>query len=423
MTRRRRRAAGALVGCALLTGCPAPVERAPEPSATSQPADALPGRPTGASIELPAYDGPPPDAPPSRGPLATVIAAVDLTPATPGVFARTAGVVAAPGGGAYVLLSPQNRALPQSLVTVDATGVRGSVPVPRMDAVWGLHVLGDGTVAVTGQLRVDGRPGYGFQVADPATGGVRTQVTVPAEDGTVSSDGASAVGGSTLYLFLTTGTGDGLRDRLLAVDVASGAVLADRDLAAVVAEASSQPVGSQLGALVPRPGGGVTLAFDAPPTEEATERIPTLLAFDAALEPVGKPVRATDLSEGAEIQAVSAAADGTVFLLVEVDEGTWVLAIPDGGGAGPLLGQFEERIYNYALVVEPAQRWAVLPDPDGVLSLDLTTGEMAGPLEFQCGPRLDVQRIEPGADGVGAVVVGECDEPREDTQMVWLLGP
>ncbi|HLM04740.1 MAG TPA: hypothetical protein VK402_06075 [Blastococcus sp.] len=426
MTGRRRLAAVALAACLLgaLTGCPTPVDRAPEPSATPTAGDALPARPTGASVDLPAYAGPPPGAPPSRGPLRTVVAAVNLTPATPGVFARTAAAVAAPGGRAYVVLTPSDRRLPQSLVTVDATGaITAVVPMPRVDDVWGMHVLGDGTVAVTGQLTSGGTTGYGVQVADPSSGAVRATVAVPAETGTVSALGTSALGGSTLYLFLSTGTADGGSERLLALDVPTGRVLADRDLAGDVGAASLQPAGRQLGGLVPRPGGGVTLVFDAAPTEEVTARIPTLLAFDARLDPAGEPVRATDLSEGAEIQAVAGTADGTVFLLVEVDEGTWVLAIPDGGGAGPLLGQFQERIYNYALVVEPAQEWALLPHPEGVLSRDLRTGDVSGPLRFRCGPRLDVQDLQPGADGFGAVAIGECDDPREDTQMLWLLGP
>ena len=427
MTGRRRLAAVALAACVLatVTGCPAAAER-PDTSDPTSSGEVLPARPTGASTDLPAYAGPPAGAPPSRGPLTTVVAAVDLTPATPRVFARTAGAVAAPGGGAYVVLTPADRDLPQTLVTVGATGgITGTAPMPRVDDVWGLHVLADGTVAVAGHVRAGDAPGYGFRVADPAGGEVRTTIAAPAEQGTASAIGASALlpGGSTLYLFVSTDTLAGTRERLLAVDVASGRVLAERNLGADVAAASSQPVGRQFGGLVPRPSGGVTLVFDASPTDDATARIPTLQAFDAALVPVGGPVRATELAEGAEIQAVAGAADGTVFLLVEVDEGTWVLAVPDGGGAGPLLGQLHERIYNYALVVEPAQVWALLPAPVGARSVDLTTGEETRPLAFGCQPRLDVQGLQPSADGLGALAFGECDTPREDTQMLWLLGP
>ena len=35
----------------------------------------------------------------------------------------------------------------------------------------------------------------------------------------------------------------------------------------------------------------------------------------------------------------------------------------------------------------------------------------------------DVRHVLPGGDGTGAVLMGECDSPREDTQMVWIVGP
>jgi hypothetical protein len=218
-------------------------------------------------------------------------------------------------------------------------------------------------------------------------------------------------------------TGAGPLERLAAVDLATDRVLVVRDVAGEVATASQLPINRQMGGLVARPGGGVTLAFDASPTAIAQNRIPTLLTYDARLEPVGGPVRATDLAEGGEIQALGGAPDGTVFLLVEVRDATWVLAIPDGGGAGPVLAQLEDRIYDYAFVVEPAQVWGLLPSAQGVRAVDLTTGAVDGPLEFGCGPNLDVQQVLPGGDGVGAVLMGECDSPREDTQMLWLVGP
>jgi hypothetical protein len=174
---------------------------------------------------------------------------------------------------------------------------------------------------------------------------------------------------------------------------------------------------------VPRPGGGVTLAFDASPTDDALARIPTLLSYDADLAPVGEPVRATDLAEGGEIQAVTGTPDGTVFLLVGVRDATWVLAVPDGGGAGPVLAQLADRLYDYALAVEPAQVWGLLPSAVGVTPVDLTTGEVLPPLAFDCGPNLDIHQVLPGADGTGAVLFGECDTPREDTQMLWIVGP
>jgi hypothetical protein len=95
--------------------------------------------------------------------------------------------------------------------------------------------------------------------------------------------------------------------------------------------------------------------------------------------------------------------------------------VPDGGGAGPLLAQLEDRIYSYALVVEPAQVWAVIPAPTGAAAVDLTTGELRGPVVLDCEPKLDVRDVLPAPGG--ALMIGECDTPREDTQMLWFLGP
>jgi hypothetical protein len=425
VTSRRWRAAAALGGCVVaLTACPAAPERVPEEPTTAPPstAQALPGLPTGASTGLPAYEGPPGDAPSTAGPLLGLRAAVDLTAATPRVFARAQAAVGAPDGGAHVVLTPADADLEQRLVTVGGPGagypITGSVPMPRVAAVWGMHLQDDGTVAVVGQLA---EGGYGAVVVDPVSGAGRSVLLLPAPDGRTSVDGRSAAQGTRLHLFVTLETGDGRVERLVAADLGTGRVLAVRDVAEEVAAASRLPVGSQFGGLVPRPGGGVTLAFDASPTDVAEERIPTLLSYDARLAPVGEPVRVTDLAEGAEIQAVTGTGDGTVFLLVEVRDATWVLAVPDGGGAGPVLAQLSDRIYDYALVVEPAQVWGLLPAAEGVRAVDLSTGEVAGPLPLDCGPNLDVTQVLPGAEG--AVLLGECDDPREDTQMVWFLGP
>jgi hypothetical protein len=416
----RRLAVAALAGCVLLavSGCPADGEPVPEPSASAGPP--RPALPTTASTDLPAYGGPPADAAASAGPLTRVSAAVDLTPATPGLFARVVSAVATPDGGAYALLSPADREVPQSLVTVREGVIAATVPLPRVEDVWGMHLLTDGSVLVAGRLD---EGGYGLRSVDPRTGAVRTTVVVPAADGDVSAVGRSALvaDSATVYLFVSVDDDDGTREVLAAVDVGSGRVVADRDLGEDVAAASRYPVGRQLAGLVARPDGGATLVFDASPTEVAEDRIPTVLTFDAGLQQVGEPVRVTDLAEGAETQSVAGAADGTVFLLVAVREGAWVLGVPDGGGAGPLLAQLADRVYGYALAVEPAQVWAVLPAPTGALAVDLTTGETRGPLPVGCAPRLDVRNLYPAPGG--ALMIGECDTPREDTQLLWFLSP
>jgi hypothetical protein len=414
----RRPAVVALAAAAVLTlaGCPVEGEQPPEPSAT---AELRPDLPTDATTDLPAYAGPPRDAPPSAGPVARVRAAVDLTPATPGSFARVVAAVGSPDGGAFALLSPADRELDQTLVSVRGDAIAGTVPLPRVEDVWGLHLTDDGRLLVTGHL---GREGYGVRTVDPASGAVQTTVVVPPGAGAAEAVGRSAwwPGTTTLHLVVSVTDDDGTREVLAAVDPASGQVLT-RDLGEDVAAASRYPMGRQLAGLVTRPDGGATVVFDASPSDVAEDRIPTVLTYDADLRPAAEPVRVTDLAEDAETQSVSGTADGTVFLLVTVRDGSWVLGVPAGGGAGPTLAQLEDRVYGYALVVEPAQVWAVQPSPVGVRAIDLTTGETRLPVGFECYQRLDVRDLYPAA--VGALAIGECDSPREDTQMLWFLTP
>lgn len=425
MPHRRRLAAGLAGVVVSLTGCPA----APEPSAQPSPTPE-------SAAPLPAYSGPPADAPPSAGPLTTVRAAVDLTPAIPGFFSRAEAAVAAPDGGAHVVVSPewwpgsgQPPGPAQQLVTVAGpTGgfaVTRSVPVPELADVSSLHLLADGTVAVTGRIGrpADPRGGFGFHVVDPVTGTARTTVAVGYGRNATSAFGRSALGpdGRTLYLFATIAEDGATRERLVAVDTGTGTVLAERDVAPDVSAVSVAPAATQTAGLVPRPDGGVVLVFDATPDATRRERIPTLLTFDAALEPVGEAVGVTTLFEGAETQAVTGAADGTVFLLVELADTSWILAVPDAGGAGPVLVELADHFYDYAIAVEPAQVWALLPAFEGARAVDLTTGEIRGPVDVGC-PRQDVRTIQPGGGGSTALLVGECDSPRTRTQMLWILG-
>ena len=406
----------------VLTGCPAATPSADTPATSSA---GLPGRPTGPLP--PVYEGPPADAPPSAGPLTSVRAAVDLTPAIPGYFSRAEAVVPAPDGGAYVVVSPEQPGPRQQLVTVaGAAGgyaITRSVPIPEIADVSTLHLLPDGTLAVTGRLQTAGVPGggYGFHVVDPVTGTART-TSFPYGKGAVSSFGRAALApdGRTLYLFLSVVTQPRTRERLVAVDPLTGDVLAEQDLDDDVAAVSRTPAESEVSGLVARPGGGVTLAFDATPEATRSERVPTLLTFDARLAPVGAPVGVTTLSEGGETQAIAGGADGTVFVVVEVTEGAWILAVPDAGGAGPVLVQLADHLYDYSLAVEPAQVWGLLPAYEGARAVDLTTGEIRQPVDVGC-PGQDVRGMVPAE--AGALLIGECNSPRTRTQVLWFLGP
>src|SRR4051794_16350249 len=397
-----RLAAIALAGVLLatLTGCPATPDRAaPEPTNDSAPTP-RPALDTDATTDLPAYAGPPAGAPASAGPLTTLRATVDLTPATPTVFS-------VPGAAA-------------------ATAVTGAVPLPPFESVAGLHVLPDGRAAVLGELPpADGGPGgYAVAVVDPATGAARTTVAVPFDPHDVDGIGRSALSadGRTLYLFVTSlGQQPAFPEELVGIDLGSGRVAARRVVTDDVAAVSVFPAGFEAAGLVSRPSGGVTLVLDASPVAERVERIPTLLSFDAALAPDGQPVRLTNLAEGAETQAVTAGADGTVFVVVKVRKDVWILAVPDGGGAGPVLAVLPDPAHDYALAVEPAQVWALLPALEGARAVNLRTGEVPAALDLGCAGGLHVRDVRAGA--TGAVLLGECGPPAQRTAMLWLAGP
>ena len=219
------------------------------PRRRSSSAGQPPGRPT--APLAPVYAGPPPDAPPSAGPLTSLRAAVDLTPAIPGYFSRAEAAVAAPDGGAYVVVSPEQPGPRQQLVTVaGAAGgfaITRSVPIPEIADVSALHLLPDGTLAVTGRLQPAGEPGggYGFHVVDPVTGAAGRRPSLREGRRRLVRRSALAPDGRTLYLFLSVVTQPATRERLVAVDPVTGAALAERDLADDVAAVSQASAGTR----------------------------------------------------------------------------------------------------------------------------------------------------------------------------------
>lgn len=442
--------AAALASCVLLAGCPAPGVGGGTNAAAggAGTGGALPGSgglpaagdPLGSTPapgpaprartfpRLPPYQGPPPNGPPSAGPLTTVRAAVDLA-AGEGTTVRAEEVLAAPGGGAYVSLAPGDGGTTRQLVTVARTGsglaVLRTVPTPGLGSVWGLYPSAGGQLVVTGRVADvgPGAGGYGFDVVDPVAGVVRSDVVVPYAAGTTYSFGRSTMSadGRTLYLFVSVDLGQDSAERLLAVDVATGKVRADRRLGPELSAVTLTPIGNMAAGLVARPHGGVTLVFDAMPAATPLQPVPTVLSLDAGLRPAGPPVPVIERADGAQTRAVAAAADGTVFLVVQVAQEAWILALADRGGAGPVLAQVAKSRYDDALVVEPAQVWGLMPAPEGARAVDLTDGASGPPVGLGCDWQ-DVRAIAPGSDGT-ALLTGECISGTTRTQMLWVLGP
>lgn len=420
---------GVLVGGRAADGGASGAGRAGDPLEPLRPDPPRSTRPAGGSPRLPPYQGPPAGGPPSAGPLTTVRAAVDLTPGGTGTSLRAEDVVAAPGGGAYVSLAPDDGGAARRLLTVGRSGtamtVLRSVPTPGLGSVWGLYRFPGGQVVVAGRVGAvgPGRGGYGYDVVDPVSGRVREHVVVPYAPGTTFSFGrsASSADGRTLYLFVSVELGQVADERLLAVDVATGAVRAEHRMGTDLRPVSLTPIGNAVSGLVARPHGGVTLAFDAMPAAFPLRQIPTLLSYDAALRPVGPAVPVLERTEGGQTRAVAAGADGTVFLGVQVAQEAWILAVADRGGAGPVLAQVVKSRYDDALVVEPAQVWGLMPAPEGARAIDLTTGTFGPPVDLGCEWQ-DVRAIASGTDG-RALLIGVCDSSRTRTQMLWVVGP
>jgi hypothetical protein len=387
-----------------------------------------PGLPSHGSTPLPPYQGPPAGGPPSGGPLTTVLAAVDLSPAMAGRFSLAEAVVAAPRGVAYVSMAADDGSGIRRLATVGPsagrTGVIRSVPMPGLESVSALYPSGNRVLA-TGRIGgpTPGGSGYGFELIDPVTGQTRVTVVVPFAAGTTSSIGRSTVSpdGRTLYQFVSVGGGSVVDERLLAVDVATGKIRADRGLGTDLSLVTDTPIGHDAVGLAARPAGGVTLVFDATPDRFAPDRIPTLLTYDAELRPVGPAVRATRGTDGAQTDAIAAAGDGTVFLAVRLGSGAGIVAVPDRGGAGPVLVQLRDPRHDYALVVEEAQVWGLVPAQEGAVAIDLTTGQARPPIDLGC-PGQDVRAMV-AAGGSGALLIGVCNSPRTRTQMLWVVGP
>ena len=409
MARARRPTAVVALALCLLAGCTA---------ANDAAGTAAPVRTAGVAAAPDAGPAPPPSPP------AIVQAAVDLSAAVPGVPVTGSAAVGTPDGGAYVLLTSTDLGRPAYLATVGGEhAVTGTMPITRLRPVWGMHALGDGTVLVAGQFSGP-EAGFGFLVADPATGRTRTSVLIPFEEGTDLAQGESAVSadGTTVHLLLRSFEDGRQLNLLVAADVATGAVHAGRDLFLEVREVSRAGLGPYTAWLFARPDGGVGLVFDAYPAEAGIHGVPTLLRYDAVLEPEGPAVAMTELSDRAQLQAATATADGTVYVSAEVDDGTWVLTVPPGASTATRMTTLPGRDYGDALVVGPTRDWAALTTERGARTVNLATAGTA-PLELGCPAPPDVTVLEPGPGGVGALVVGRCENRPPSPPTLWLTRP
>ena len=162
------------------------------------------------------------------------------------------------------------------------------------------------------------------------------------------------------------------------------------------------------------------MLFDGFPTDGG-RIVPTLLRYDDALEPVGRPAQLTQGQVSAETQAAAQAPDGTLYVSAETREGDLLLALPHRANSASRVMELAGHTYDYALAVDPAQGWVLLPARGGVRAIDLITGGQTL-VDLACPSGQQVREIVQG-NGADAVLLGQCASPRPGTALVWFTGP
>jgi hypothetical protein len=73
-----------------------------------------------------------------------------------------------------------------------------------------------------------------------------------------------------------------------------------------------------------------------------------------------------------------------------------------------------------ALVVDPAQGWALVPAARGARVVDLAAGGST-PVDVGCTPGVD--QLLPGPVGGSALMLGRCGPRGEQVPTLWITGP
>lgn len=362
--------------------------------------------------------------PPSAGPATELLASVDLS-GVPGedVYA----VAATPhDGGAYVAVTDRVGEHRSWVVTVGGDGETLAVTdideIPPIDTLDGhnvMYALADGSVLVAGRLAppeaVTEGADWGFVVVDPATGTARQTVVFEAA-GASSAAGRAVLSADGRTVFAFADDPDFGPDwRLVAVDVVSGAVVAEHDVRTDPGTAPYPRLDSW--GLAARTDGGVRVLLRGQTDDAGELALPLLADYGPDLRPLGDPVPLVDEPADVLTGLVTTATGGDAFALVEVDEVTSVVAAPEGAGAVlPLLrGEFD---WLERQTVDPGGRWLTVPLQWGAVSVDLTTGELAAPVDVGCRGGQGVRWTSPGADGT-TFLLGEC----QGAETLWIAGP
>ncbi len=324
------------------------------------------------------------------------------------------GVTDSPGG-ALVELVPGEDGLTVGTVTPAAPYVGGGLGSA-------VHVAGDGTlVAVGSVLSGDGSDEDQWDVALSvlAPGAEEVRVVPVAADpvhGTPdTSTSVLSADGRTLYAALHWDGADG--DRLAAIDVATGAVLATAEVQV------TSPGGVSPDELALRPDGGVVALVQA--TREAGGRESGVLVaeYDAGLALVGQPV---------EVVPDRPRSNG--HALAVLDDGTAVVSVSSGGGDHRLVTVRDGAVQESHALPGIAGDLAVAPGGQqvrvnvnlaeevvGVATVDLATGEVSDEVEL-CAEEGSPADVALSADGAAVVALASCRGTDDADTSPYLVG-
>ncbi|MGY1813314.1 hypothetical protein [Blastococcus sp. SYSU D00820] len=344
-------------------------------------------------------------APPSQLPPPTGVAgALDLEELVGHDALVVLGVVPTPDGGWLVHVVSSDDDHPGWLVPV-APGDDGPVAgeaadLPELAGSPEVLVAPDGTV-VLAEFLPDGS--FALLTREPGAGGfdVREIDPFPASEESSIRTALSPDGG-TVYL-LAGGRGDEGPARLLAVDVASGAVTAETD--AGLQSDEETLIGARLAADA---GGPAVLA-----TLRGGElsRV-TLTRFGPDLRPDGDPVPLTD-GEQPDGTALALTADGTAVVAAGVgDTGSVSVFVVAGGEVRDEIPLDDAEEAPLGLAVTADGTTALVPVRAGTATVVTTVDLGSGALDDipLCDAIGDVGRAALSADGGALLLTGSCTD-------------
>jgi hypothetical protein len=362
-----------------------------------------------------------PDPAPAEA-AAGVVDEVDIT--TPTGHDNPVVVAAADGaGGVAAVVYTQGEDRTHELVRVRADGDGLADPavveVPQARFVDDLQATSDGHVLIIGVVAPPdgGDPSFGLLVVDPATGGGPVHDLLPA-DGERSEDVTSALssGQDTLYAAVLVSSDGGTVLRLLAVDVATGAIAAGRDLADVL------PAADPVAVAVAEDGTVALVArlFEEPDDPDGSRLV--LTRFGADLAPQGDPVLLSPPAHQQRFGGIATTDDGGVLVHVGDYYAARLISVAAGSDEAAVVLETEEGISDLAVAPDGAWVYVLGPGLEPV-PVDLETGELGEPVDL-CGERKQMTELLPAGRDGSLIVQGSCSTGEQNPpELVWKILP